>query len=64
MDYKQAGVNIEEGYRAVGKYRDLAAGTIHAAVLNGIGSFAGMFSLKSLIEGETSVQGVPAGKGM
>jgi phosphoribosylformylglycinamidine cyclo-ligase len=64
MDYTQAGVNIEEGYRAVGKYRDLAAGTVNAAVLNGIGSFAGMFSLKSLIEGEASAKGYAVGKGM
>jgi phosphoribosylformylglycinamidine cyclo-ligase len=55
MDYKQAGVNIEEGYRAVGKYRDLAKianGNSSAAnrrVLNGIGSFAGMFSIGDLI---------------
>jgi phosphoribosylformylglycinamidine cyclo-ligase len=49
MDYKQAGVNIEEGYRAVGKYRDLAAETTNAAVINSIGSFAGMFSLKDFI---------------
>ena len=46
MDYSDAGVNIEEGYRAVGKYRELADGTFNGAVLNGIGSFAGMFSLK------------------
>jgi phosphoribosylformylglycinamidine cyclo-ligase len=50
MDYKQAGVNIEEGYRAVAKYRDLAAGTANAAVLQGLGSFAGMFSLKDLLK--------------
>jgi phosphoribosylformylglycinamidine cyclo-ligase len=49
MDYRQAGVNIEEGYRAVGKYREFAAATTHDAVLNGIGSFAGMFSLKEII---------------
>ncbi|MDR2362818.1 MAG: phosphoribosylformylglycinamidine cyclo-ligase [Spirochaetaceae bacterium] len=49
MDYKQAGVNIEEGYRAVEKYRDLAAGTANPAVINAIGSFAGMFSLKDFI---------------
>jgi phosphoribosylformylglycinamidine cyclo-ligase len=59
MDYKQAGVNIEEGYRAVGKYRELAkstnAGTLKPAVLNGIGSFAGMFSLAEFVR---------AGKGM
>ncbi|MDR2136369.1 MAG: hypothetical protein LBO76_07120, partial [Treponema sp.] len=45
MDYKQAGVDIEEGYRAVEKYRELAASASGPAVLNGIGSFAGMFSL-------------------
>jgi phosphoribosylformylglycinamidine cyclo-ligase len=50
MDYKQAGVNIEEGYRAVEKYRDLAAGTANPAVINSIGSFAGMFSLKDVIQ--------------
>jgi phosphoribosylformylglycinamidine cyclo-ligase len=54
VNYKEAGVNIEEGYRAVGKYREFAAGTfgvLGSAVLNGIGSFAGMISLKGLIEG-------------
>jgi phosphoribosylformylglycinamidine cyclo-ligase len=45
MDYKQAGVNIQEGYRAVSKYRELAAGTLNNAVLNSIGGFAGLFSL-------------------
>ncbi|MDR1211915.1 MAG: phosphoribosylformylglycinamidine cyclo-ligase [Spirochaetaceae bacterium] len=52
MNYKEAGVDIEEGYRAVGKYRELAGGTLGAlknSVLNSIGSFAGMFSLKDLI---------------
>jgi phosphoribosylformylglycinamidine cyclo-ligase len=49
MDYKRAGVNIEEGYKAVEKYRELAAGTANRAVLNGIGGFAGMFSLKEII---------------
>jgi phosphoribosylformylglycinamidine cyclo-ligase len=51
MDYKEAGVNIEEGYRAVTRYREFAAGTAHGAVLNGIGSFAGMFSLGEIIGG-------------
>jgi phosphoribosylformylglycinamidine cyclo-ligase len=49
MDYKAAGVDIEEGYKAVEEYRALAAGTMNRAVINGIGSFAGMFSLKELI---------------
>jgi phosphoribosylformylglycinamidine cyclo-ligase len=45
MDYKEAGVDIEEGYRAVEKYRELAVSVSGPGVLNGIGSFAGMFSL-------------------
>ena len=51
MDYKQAGVDIEEGYRAVEQYRDLAAKTMNSAVLNNIGSFAGMFSLLEISKG-------------
>lgn len=50
MDYKQAGVNIQEGYKAVEKYRELSAATMHRAVINDIGSFAGMYSLKELIQ--------------
>ena len=46
MDYKQAGVNIEEGYKAVEMYKGLAAMTASKAVLGGLGSFAGMYSLK------------------
>ncbi|MDR2103848.1 MAG: phosphoribosylformylglycinamidine cyclo-ligase, partial [Treponema sp.] len=42
-------VNIEEGYRAVEKYQELAAGTANQWVLNRIGSFAGIFSLKEII---------------
>ncbi|MDR2517004.1 MAG: phosphoribosylformylglycinamidine cyclo-ligase [Spirochaetaceae bacterium] len=48
-DYKQAGVDIEEGYRAVAKYREFAQGTARKAVLNGLGSFAGMFSLAEFV---------------
>jgi phosphoribosylformylglycinamidine cyclo-ligase len=49
MDYKDAGVDIEEGYRAVGKYRELAASTANPAALNSLGSFAGMFAIGDLI---------------
>jgi len=49
MDYKEAGVNIQEGYRAVEKYLAMAESTSNSAVLNGIGSFAGMFSLKEFL---------------
>jgi len=51
IDYKQAGVDIEEGYRAVEKYRDIAHKTMNNAVLNGIGSFAGMYSLAEISAG-------------
>jgi phosphoribosylformylglycinamidine cyclo-ligase len=51
IDYKQAGVNIEEGYRAVEQYRDLAQKTMNNAVLNGIGGFAGMYSLARICGG-------------
>jgi phosphoribosylformylglycinamidine cyclo-ligase len=51
MDYKEAGVDVEEGYRAVEKYRELAEGTLNRAALNGLGSFAGMFSLGEAIRG-------------
>ena len=50
MNYKEAGVDIEEGYRAVEQYRELAASTANEAILNNIGSFAGMFSLKEFIK--------------
>ena len=51
MDYKEAGVNIKEGYLAVEKYRDLAQATkgrLGNSVLSGIGSFAGMFTLQNI----------------
>ncbi|MCL2879842.1 MAG: phosphoribosylformylglycinamidine cyclo-ligase [Treponema sp.] len=56
VDYKKSGVNIEEGYRAVEQYRDLAAQTVNSAhagkaVLNGIGSFAGLYSLAEISAG-------------
>jgi phosphoribosylformylglycinamidine cyclo-ligase len=61
MDYKQAGVDIEEGYRAVEKYRELAAALSGPEVLNGIGSFAGMFSLGRGTGNAGGIGGVRAG---
>jgi phosphoribosylformylglycinamidine cyclo-ligase len=51
MNYKEAGVDIEEGYKAISKYRELTAATTSGAVIGGIGSFAGMFSLKEILAG-------------
>ena len=60
MDYKQAGVDIEEGYRAVSKYKELSVKTLNDAVVNGIGSFAGMYSLREFtgLPGAGSLPGV------
>lgn len=51
MDYKEAGVDIGEGYRAVEQYRELSARTANEAVLNGIGSFAGIYALAEAASG-------------
>ncbi|MDR0563223.1 MAG: phosphoribosylformylglycinamidine cyclo-ligase [Spirochaetaceae bacterium] len=55
VSYKDSGVNIEEGGRAVARYRELAAGTGNASVLSGIGGFAGMISLKDSLAMEEPV---------
>ncbi|MCY6484222.1 phosphoribosylformylglycinamidine cyclo-ligase [Clostridium aestuarii] len=43
--YKDAGVNIEEGYKAVKLMKEYAGNTFNAGVLNNLGSFAGMYEL-------------------
>ncbi|MDR2499850.1 MAG: phosphoribosylformylglycinamidine cyclo-ligase [Treponema sp.] len=48
MDYQDAGVHIEEGYRAVEKYRELARLAWSPSAIGGIGAFAGLFSLKTV----------------
>ena len=45
MDYKQAGVDVAEGYKAVDKYKEHAARTRTKGVLTGLGSFNGMFAV-------------------
>jgi len=45
MTYKQAGVDVEAGYRAVDLIKKYAANTFNSQVLSGIGGFGGMFSL-------------------
>lgn len=50
MDYKQAGVDIEEGYKAVNIIKKHAAKTFNSKVLNGIGSFAALYDITKLKE--------------
>lgn len=45
ITYKEAGVNIEEGYRSVKLIKEYASRTMSEYVLNGLGSFAGMVEL-------------------
>jgi phosphoribosylformylglycinamidine cyclo-ligase len=45
IDYRQSGVDVEEGYRAVENYKGSAKRTMIPGVLNGLGSFAGMFEM-------------------
>ena len=46
MDYKNAGVDIEAGYRAVELMKKHVQGTMRPEVLGGIGGFSGAFSLE------------------
>jgi phosphoribosylformylglycinamidine cyclo-ligase len=48
LTYKEAGVDIEEGNRAVKLLAPLARNTFDARVLNDIGAFSGLYSLGSL----------------
>ncbi|MBA5849844.1 phosphoribosylformylglycinamidine cyclo-ligase [Clostridium sp. cel8] len=43
--YKDSGVNIEEGYKSVKLMKKYSKATFIPGVLNGLGSFAGMFEL-------------------
>lgn len=45
VTYKDSGVNIEEGYKSVKLMKEYSAQTFIPGVLNGLGSFAGMFEM-------------------
>lgn len=49
-DYRESGVDIIEGYKTVKLIKNLTQKTFIPGVLNGIGSFAGMFELKGYKE--------------
>ncbi len=59
MDYKNAGVDIEAGYKAVDLMKEHIKGTMRKEVLGGIGGFSGAFSLESFknMEQPTLVSG-------
>jgi phosphoribosylformylglycinamidine cyclo-ligase len=49
ITYKEAGVDIAAGERAVDMIRDMARSTFSPQVLSGLGGFSGLFSIKELI---------------
>lgn len=55
MDYKNAGVDIEAGYRSVELMKEHIRKTTRPEVLGGIGGFAGAFSLSRIKEMEDPV---------
>lgn len=59
MDYKNAGVDIEAGYKAVELMKEHIKGTMRSEVLTNIGGFSGAFSLESFknMEQPTLVSG-------
>lgn len=59
MDYKNAGVDIEAGYKAVELMKKHVASTMRSEVLTDIGGFSGAFSLESFqnMEQPTLVSG-------
>ena len=55
MDYKNAGVDIEAGYKSVELIKKHVATTMRPEVLGGLGGFAGAFSLDSIKKMEEPV---------
>jgi phosphoribosylformylglycinamidine cyclo-ligase len=55
MDYKNAGVDIEAGYKSVELMKEYVKGTMRPEVLGGLGGFSGAFSLAKIKEMEEPV---------
>lgn len=55
MDYKNAGVDIEAGYKSVELMKEAVKGTMRPEVLGGIGGFSGAFSLEKIKQMEEPV---------
>jgi phosphoribosylformylglycinamidine cyclo-ligase len=57
VDYKASGVNVEEGYKAIDKYKVQAARTAIPGLLTELGSFNGMFAVPKGIKNPVMVSG-------
>ena len=56
MDYKNAGVDIEAGYKSVELMKEHVKKTMRPEVLGGLGGFSGAFSLAKIKEMEEALQ--------
>ena len=56
-NYKESGVDVEEGYRAVDKYKEQVKRTVVPGLLTGLGSFNGMFEVPKGIKNPVMVSG-------
>lgn len=56
-NYKESGVDVEEGYRAVNKYKEQAARTRINGLLTDLGSFNGMFTVPAGLKEPVMVSG-------
>ena len=59
MDYKNAGVDIEAGYKSVELMKKHIAMTMRPEVLTGIGGFSGAFSMEAFKTMEKPTPSVP-----
>ncbi len=57
IDYRKSGVDVEEGYRAVDKYKVQAKRTVIPGLLTDLGSFNGMFAVPQGIKNPVMVSG-------
>ncbi len=57
MNYKESGVDVEEGYRAVSEYKKSAKKTAIPGLLTDLGSFNGMFAVPKGIKNPVMVSG-------
>ena len=55
MDYKNAGVDIEAGYKSVELMKKFVKTTMRPEVMGGLGGFSGAFSLDKIKEMEKPV---------
>lgn len=53
MDYKNAGVDIEAGYKSVELMKEHIKKTMRPEVIGGLGGFSGAFSLEKIKEMES-----------